>query len=119
MSELLAANKPDENVFVRVSFHIADKLPGTRSRGLPAIMSAFIYGAYVNYVLARQDAIDLTELYIADEVSACGTSAFISPIIEIDARVLPAPATHPLTTELAAAYEDALISPTSRYVTKL
>ncbi len=31
-------------------------------------------------------AIDLTELYIADEVFACGTSAYLTPIIEIDAR---------------------------------
>lgn len=30
--------------------------------------------------------IDLTELYIADEVFACGTSTFIAPIIEIDRR---------------------------------
>jgi branched-chain amino acid aminotransferase len=30
--------------------------------------------------------IDLTEIYTADEVFACGTSAFIAPIIEIDAR---------------------------------
>lgn len=31
-------------------------------------------------------AIDLTELYAADEVFACGTSSFIAPIMEIDAR---------------------------------
>ncbi len=30
--------------------------------------------------------IDLTEIYTADEVFACGTSAFIAPVIEIDAR---------------------------------
>ena len=30
--------------------------------------------------------IDLTELYTADEVFACGTSAFVAPVIEIDAR---------------------------------
>ena len=30
--------------------------------------------------------IDLTELYIADEAFACGTSAFIAPITEVDAR---------------------------------
>ncbi len=30
--------------------------------------------------------IDLTELYIADEVFACGTSAFVAPVKEIDAR---------------------------------
>lgn len=32
--------------------------------------------------------IDLTELYVADEVFACGTSAFIAPIIEIDKRII-------------------------------
>jgi len=30
--------------------------------------------------------VELTELYIADEVFACGTSAFIAPVIEIDGR---------------------------------
>jgi len=30
--------------------------------------------------------IDLTELYVADEVFACGTSSYVAPIIEIDAR---------------------------------
>ena len=218
MSDLLAANRPTENVFVRVSFHITEKLPGTRSRGLPAVMSAFIYsaqpiipgegarlktsvwrrtpdfsipsrakvnGAYVNSVLARQDAIDsgyddcvfldghghvtelsaanifivrgsklltpgtstdileginrrtiielaqeleipieeraidLTELYIADEAFVCGTSAFISRVLEVDARKLPSPETHPITGKLTAAYKDALLSPDSRFVTKL
>jgi branched-chain amino acid aminotransferase len=33
-------------------------------------------------------SIDLTELYIADEIFASGTSANISPIIEIDARII-------------------------------
>lgn len=32
--------------------------------------------------------VDLTELYVADEVFACGTSANIAPIIEIDGRVI-------------------------------
>lgn len=43
--------------------------------------------------LAKQEGIPvferkvaLTELYTADEVFACGTSAFVSPIIEIDKR---------------------------------
>lgn len=31
-------------------------------------------------------SVDLTELYIADEAFACGTSANISPILEIDSR---------------------------------
>jgi branched-chain amino acid aminotransferase len=36
-------------------------------------------------------SIDLTELYIADEVFACGTSAYLTPIIEIDARKIHGP----------------------------
>lgn len=36
-------------------------------------------------------SVDLTELYIADEVFACGTSAYITPIIEIDARKIHGP----------------------------
>ncbi|MCA9348393.1 aminotransferase class IV [Candidatus Saccharibacteria bacterium] len=34
-------------------------------------------------------SIDLTELYIADEVFACGTSAYLTPVVEIDARTIP------------------------------
>lgn len=33
-------------------------------------------------------AIDLTELYIADEVFACGTSAYLANVIEVDARAV-------------------------------
>lgn len=45
MSALLAANQPTTNVFVRASFHIDTELPGTRSRGLAAVLSAFVYDA--------------------------------------------------------------------------
>lgn len=217
MSQLIAANKPNEHVFARISFHINEQLPGTRSRGLPAIMSAFLYeataivprdgvrlktsvwrrtpdfsipsrakvnGAYINSVLARQDAIDsgyddcifldshghvtelsaanifmvrhgklvtpgtdmdileginrrtvielahtldipvqeraidLTELYIADEVFVCGTSAFVSPVITIDARDILHPSDS-ITKRLQDAYYNALHSPDSAYVTKM
>lgn len=218
MSDLIAENKPTEDVFARVSFHITEILPGTRSRGLPAVLSAFLYdavpilpqsgarlktsawrrtpdysipsrakvnGAYVNSVLAKQEAIDngyddcifldslghvaelsaanifivregklitpgassdileginrrtiielahelnipveerpidLTELYIADEAFVCGTSAFISPVITIDARDLAPLDKRPVTDTLAVAYKDALFSPTSKFVTNL
>ena len=218
MSELVTANNPAENVFARVTFHITEKLPGTRSRGLPAVLSAFLYtaepilpqdgsrlktsvwrrtpdfsipsrakvnGAYVNSVLAKQDAIDsgyddcifldsvghvaelsaanifivrngtlitpgasmdilegvnrrtiielartlnipieeraidLTELYIADEAFACGTSAFISPIITVDARGLPPLVARPITDKLTMVYKYALLSPLSKLVTRL
>ena len=42
----------------------------------------------------------LTELYTAEEVFACGTSAFISPITEIDSRVIGAGSVGPLTERL-------------------
>lgn len=213
--ELLAANTPDKNVFIRASIHIADLLPGTRSRGMPAVLSAFVYdadpivplegvrlktslwrrnpdycipsrakvnGAYINSVLARQDAIDsgyddcifldnqghvaelsaanifivrdgtlitpgtstdileginrrtilelartldiptderpidLTELYVADEVFICGTSSFLTPVNLIDSR----PIEHgPLTRQLKEAYDKALYDPSSPYVTNL
>lgn len=197
--ELIAANEITEDVFVRVTVHISDLVPGTRSRGLTSMLSMFIYeakpivpqdgarlktsmwrrvpdysipsrakvnGAYVNSVLAKQDAIDsgyddcifldvsghvcelsaaniflvrgntlitpgtssdilegitrrtiieiardlqlqtvertvdLTELYVADEVFACGTSAFIAPIIEIDKRTIGKGAIGPITATL-------------------
>lgn len=215
MTELISANDPKENVFVRVSFHVDEILPGTRSRGLRTILSAFIYeaksivprdgvtlktsvwrrtpdfsipsrakvnGAYVNSVLARQDAIDsgyddcifldtsghvaelsaanifivrkgklvtpgentdileginrrtviklaadlgieasersidLTELYIADEIFVCGTSAFLSPVKMVDKRNIP---TGSVTKRLQESYNDALLNPMSRFVTKL
>jgi branched-chain amino acid aminotransferase len=50
-------------------------------------------------------SIDLTELYIADEVFACGTSAYIAPITEIDARVVGGGATGPLTQKIRDAYQ--------------
>ncbi|HYH75651.1 MAG TPA: aminotransferase class IV [Candidatus Saccharimonadales bacterium] len=185
VSELIAANQPDEAVFVRVTVHVDALVAGTRSRGLHTVLSMFVYeaqpivpqdgarlktsvwrripdyaipsrakvnGAYVNSVLAKQDAldsgyddcifldtdghvcelsaanifivrhntlitpdatsdlleginrrtvlelardmgipvaertIDLTELYIADEVFVSGTSAYLAPVKEIDGR---------------------------------
>lgn len=44
--------------------------------------------ALENGITVEEREIDLTELYTADEIFACGTSAFIAPIVEIDARVI-------------------------------
>ena len=197
--ELIAANKPTQDVFVRATVHVEELVPGTRSRGLSSALSMFLYeakpilpqdgarlkssvwrripdyaipsrakvnGAYVNSVLARQDAIDcgyddcifldghghvcelsaanifivrdgvlitpdtmsdlleginrktvlelahdlhipvvergvdLTELYIADEAFACGTSAYIAPIKEVDARTIGTGTIGPVTKRI-------------------
>ncbi len=48
----------------------------------------------------EERAIDLTELYIADEAFACGTSAFLAPIKEVDARIIGEPGHAPITDKL-------------------
>lgn len=205
--KLLLANTVTEDVFVRVSVHVNDLVPGTRSKGLRPTLSMFCYpakpilpragarlktsvwrrvpdnaiparakvnGAYVNSVLAKQDAldsgyddsimldslghvcelsaaniflvrngqlitpsttsdileginratiielaqeacipvversVDLTELYIADEVFACGTSAFVTPVIEIDARKIANGKSGAITKKLANLHYKAL-----------
>ncbi len=57
----------------------SDILEGITRRSLIALAKA----AGIE-VLERKVA--LTELYTADEVFACGTSSFVSPIIELDNR---------------------------------
>ncbi len=220
VQKLLTANVVTKNVFVRASIHVDALLPGTRSRGLPTVLSMFVYdadpivprsgarlktslwrripdisipsrakvnGAYVNSVLARQDAmdsgyddcifldaaghvcelsaanifmvrngvlytpdthsdlleginrrsvlqmatdigmqvversIDLTELYIADEIFICGTSAFLTAVLEVDARIV-ATGSGPITAKLQAIHEAALLGTSNTYkkwVTKI
>ncbi|MET7773110.1 aminotransferase class IV [Nocardia sp. NPDC005366] len=204
--ELIAANDPAEDVFVRATVHVIESIPGTRVRGCEIQVSMFVYeatpivpqdgmrlksspwrripdnaipsrakvnGAYVNSVLAKQDAIDsgyddcvfldgnghvcelsaaniflvrggtlitpdvscdildginrrtiltlaaedgvpviertvdLTELYIADEVFVTGTSAGAAPVLEVDGRMVgdgtPGPLSQALRKRHAAA----------------
>ena len=219
--EVVLANAVTEDVFVRVSVHVDEQLPGTRSRGISTLVSMFVYaaepilpldgarlktsvwrripdyaipsrakvnGAYVNSVLAKQDAIDsgyddcifldaaghvcelsaanifivrdgvlitpgtasdlleginrstvlliadrlglttrerevdLTELYIADEVFACGTSTYVAPVIEVDARVVNGSSVGPVTARIRERYEAVLRGEDpeyERFVTRL
>jgi branched-chain amino acid aminotransferase len=57
----------------------------------------------------------LTELYAADEVFACGTSAFVSPVIEIDNRVIGPGATGNITEKLRTLLETEQASHTSAW----
>lgn len=207
VSELVAANKPGKDVFVRVTVHANELVPGVRSRNLKTSMSVFLYdadpilptdgarlktslwrrvpdyaipsrakvnGAYVNSVLAKQDAadsgyddcifldsdgqvcelsaaniflvrkgvlitpgassdlleginratvlelaramgipveerpVDLTELYVADEIFGCGTSAFISSVKEVDGRTVGKAVPGPVTVKLRDRYREVL-----------
>jgi branched-chain amino acid aminotransferase len=51
-------------------------------------------------------SIDRTELYIADEVLLCGTGAQVSPVIEVDRRVVGAGVPGPITVLLKDRYFD-------------
>jgi branched-chain amino acid aminotransferase len=208
--EVVAANDPQHEVYVRATVHVDESIPGTRVRGLSTAMSIFLYdavpivpqdgmrlktsvwrripdnaipsrakvnGAYVNSVLAKQDAIDsgfddcifldinghvcelsaaniflvrsgvlitpdvtsdildginrrtiltlareegievhertvdLTELYIADEVFVSGTSAGVAPVHQIDGRAIgDSPALGPVTSTLRKRHQAALTS---------
>lgn len=52
----------------------------------------------------QERKIDLTELYIADEVFATGTSTFVAPIKEIDARTIGNGSIGPLTKKIKEAH---------------
>lgn len=207
--DVIAANAPTDEVYVRATVHVDESIPGTRVRGLHTTVSIFLYdanpivpqdgmrlktsvwrripdyaipsrakvnGAYVNSVLAKQDAIDsgfddcifldinghvcelsaaniflvrngvlitpdvtsdildginrrtiltlareegmtvqertvdLTELYIADEVFVCGTSAGVAPVYEIDGRAIGIKVTGPATRTLRKRHQAALTS---------
>jgi branched-chain amino acid aminotransferase len=207
--DVIAANAPTDEVYVRATVHVDESIPGTRVRGLHTTVSIFLYdanpivpqngmrlktsvwrripdyaipsrakvnGAYVNSVLAKQDAIDsgfddcifldinghvcelsaaniflvrngvlitpdvtsdildginrrtiltlareegmtvqertvdLTELYIADEVFVCGTSAGVAPVYEIDGRAIGTKESGPVTLTLRKRHQAALTS---------
>jgi branched-chain amino acid aminotransferase len=61
--------------------------------------------------------VDLTELYIADEVFACGTSAFLGFVKEIDARMIGTGSVGPVTARLQDAHRAAAHGEHPRYKT--
>lgn len=79
--------------------------PGTESDLLEGINRRTVLEiAKMLNIPAQERAIDLTELYIADEVFACGTSAFIAPVSEIDARKIHGGSVAPTTIRIKETY---------------
>lgn len=56
----------------------------------------------------QERTVDLTELYIADEVFVCGTSAFVASVAEIDGRKLEGD--NPITRKIAKLHGEAIRS---------
>ncbi len=65
----------------------------------------------------EERAIDLTELYIADEVLVSGTSAFVAPVIEVDARTITDGKPGPLTLRLKKIHDGLLRGANEEYTT--
>jgi branched-chain amino acid aminotransferase len=54
----------------------------------------------------EQRSIDRSELYVADEMFLCGTGAQVSPVIEVDRRMIGDGEPGPLTSRLQTIYFD-------------
>jgi len=63
--------------------------------------------AEVSGIKVMERKLDLTELYIADEIFACGTSAFVAPIVEVDGRKI-GNGEGPITQKLRVRHEKLL-----------
>jgi branched-chain amino acid aminotransferase len=64
---------------------------------------------------AIERVVDMTELYVADEIFACGTSAFISPVKEVDGRVIGGGAMGPITSRIRQIHMDLMHGKESVY----
>jgi branched-chain amino acid aminotransferase len=61
--------------------------------------------------------VDLTEIYIAEEVFICGTSAFVAPVIEVDARKIGDGRPGPMTLRLRKIHDGLLRGSDKKYST--
>ncbi len=66
-------------------------------------------------ITVTERTVDLTELYVADEAFACGTSANISPILEIDSRHIQGGKIGPITQKLQKIHFDMRHGAENRY----
>jgi branched-chain amino acid aminotransferase len=65
----------------------------------------------------EERTVDLTELYIADEVFVSGTSAFVAPVIEVDGRTIADGKIGPMTLRLKKIHENLLRGADAQYST--
>jgi branched-chain amino acid aminotransferase len=66
-------------------------------------------------IKTEERSVDLTELYVADEVFASGTSAFIAPVKEVDARMIGNGATGPITKKIKAIHTRVMHGEETKY----
>ena len=68
----------------------------------------------LGYEVIERD-IARTELYVADEIFACGTAAELAAVREVDDHVIGEGRTGPVTSELQRVFEDAIRGRDQRY----
>jgi branched-chain amino acid aminotransferase len=82
--------------------------PGVNSDILEGITRASIIAIARDLGIPMQErAIDRTELYIADEVFVCGSSARLVPVLSVDKRAIRIGANGPITKKLLEQFEAA------------
>lgn len=94
--------------------------PGTSSDILEGINRRTILELAADLGIQTEErTVDLTELYVADELFACGTSANICPVLEVDKRVVNDGAAGELTQKLRALHGDVLHGKNEKYLNLL
>lgn len=113
VSELSAAN-----IFlVRGGVLIA---PDKANDILEGITRATIFNmAHEFNIPVQERTVDLSELYIADEVFACGTSAFVASVKEIDGRIIGSGTTGPITKKIQEKYRAVISGKDEKYLSQL
>jgi branched-chain amino acid aminotransferase len=127
----------DDCVFLDVEGHVCElsaanifivrdgvlHTPGQSSDILEGISRRTVLGLAKDMgIEVRERTIDLTELYVADEVFACGTSAFVTPVVEVDKRIINGGKPGLVTENLREKYYDLLhgrVPEYERFLTKL
>lgn len=90
--------------------------PDTTSDLLEGINRRSIIELAIKHGIEVQErVVDLTELYIADEVFACGTSAYVAPIVEVDARSIAHGKIGSITTKLKKLHYEILHGDSKEY----
>lgn len=123
-------NGYDEAIFLTASGHVsegsAENLFIVRKGQLitPPITDDVLEGITRDslMVLARdmgievvERSIDRTELYLCDEMFLCGTAAQVSPVVEVDHRIVGDGKIGPIADKLQQAFNDVLLGKNEKY----
>jgi branched-chain amino acid aminotransferase len=120
----------DDCIFLDTSGHVCELSAGNifivRDNILitPAVSNDILEGINRKTILelaadlgmkVAEREVDLTELYVADEIFACGTSTFVAPVIEVDARKINGGKMGPITGKIQKSYLDILNGKDKKY----